>query len=154
MNKALIIIDIQNEYSQEGNLPISNFVEVATNVSNIDFTQYETIISIKHINDSGIFSEKWNTSYPDELKIKPDYELIKTTADSFQTTKLDSILQANNITDLHICGMMTQNCVTYTALAALALNYNVSVLKDLCATIDPMVNTIALIALESKLSLI
>lgn len=154
MKQALIIIDIQNEYTQQGNLTIDNCEQVIFEINKLDVTRYDLVVSIRHINDSGLFSSPEATKYPENFNLNYDYEVIKQYADSFQSTNLKSILDAHSITDLQICGFMTQNCVTYTALTALNLDYKVTILSKLCSTIDQTVNNIALKALSSKVTIL
>lgn len=154
MKKALIFIDIQNEYSNQGKLHVANFNEVIDKLNKINTKKYDLVISVRHINNDGLLSSEWATDYPDALQIQFDYEVIKTTADSFQQTNLDLILQEHKVTHLDLTGFMTQNCVTYTALSGLNHSYNVSVIGELCSTIDPIINDIALRSLSTKVTVI
>lgn len=155
MKKALLIIDVQNEYSQKGGVPITNFETVVQQINNLDFKGYDAVISVRHVNETGsLFTQPDLISYPLEYSLNYDYEVIKHVADSFQGTNLLEILQTNKITTLDICGFMTQNCITYTALTALNLNYQVNIIKNLCDTVDPIINAIALKALSSKTTLV
>lgn len=154
MKQALLIIDVQNEYSSEGNLPIENFEQIVENINMIDINKYTTVITVRHINSKGIFSTKWATEYPSKLNIMSNYDVIKQVADSFQGTNLLQLLENNDISDIEICGFMTQNCITYTALTAKRLGYNTTVLSNLCSTIDSTINSIALKALSSKVTVI
>ncbi|GAM58985.1 isochorismatase [Vibrio ishigakensis] len=80
--------------------------------------------------------------------------VVKTFADSFHQTNLEQVLQQNGVTDLVLCGMMTQNCVTHTALSKAAEKYEVSVLVDATTTVDEMLHNIALHALSSRVPLV
>jgi nicotinamidase-related amidase len=48
-----------------------------------------------------------------------------------------------------VCGMMTQNCVTHTAISKAAEKYKVAVLEDCCASVSEMLHLIALRALDA-----
>lgn len=74
-------------------------------------------------------------------------------ADSFLNTTLSDVLRAQNIRELVVCGMMTQNCVTHTALSPAASDYSVRVLSDACSAPDAMVHGIALRALSDRVPL-
>ncbi len=53
------------------------------------------------------------------------------------------------------CGMMTQNCVTHTALSRQADAYErVTVLTDACTTVSEMLHAIALHALSTRVQLV
>lgn len=154
MKKALIVIDIQNEYSPTGGLPVIGFDHVVDNLNKLDLTAYDLVVSVRHQNPSGLFSEEWNVEYPNEYTLNFDHQITKQTADCFDVDQLQTQLLANEISAVDICGMMTQNCVTYTALSAKQLGYQTQVIAELCTTIDPIVNSIALRALATKVTLI
>ncbi|WOO89169.1 isochorismatase family protein [Mollicutes bacterium LVI A0078] len=154
MKNALFVIDIQNEYSPKGGLPVLNFEHIISSINQIDTDKYDLVISVRHVNETGLFSNNWNISYPNNYKLNYDYEIIKQTADSFDVKNLAILLSETNIDSIDICGMMTQNCVTYTALSASQLGFEVRVLSDFCTTIDQTVNTIALRALQTKVTVI
>ena len=57
------------------------------------------------------------------------------------------------VDELIICGMMTQNCVTLTALSKKANDYNkVTVLTDVSTTVSEMLHLIALNALSTRVN--
>lgn len=154
MKSALIVIDIQNEYSPKGGLPVLGFEHIVSSINKVDTTKYDLVISVRHVNETGLFSDSWSISYPNNYKLNYDYEIIKQTADSFDVKNLAILLSESNINSIDICGMMTQNCVTYTALSARQLGFKVRVLSSLCTTVDQTVNTIALRALQTKVTVI
>jgi len=53
-----------------------------------------------------------------------------------------------------VCGMMTQNCVTHTAISKAAEKYKVAVLEDCCASVSEMLHLIALRALSTRVALL
>ena len=63
-------------------------------------------------------------------------------------------LKKLGVTDLLVCGMMTQNCVTHTAISKAAEKYNVSVLVDCCTTVSEILHMIALHALSTRVKLV
>ena len=69
-------------------------------------------------------------------------------ADSFQDTDLETHLAG--IDSLLICGMMTQNCVVFTAMSELTGGRDIAVVGDLCAAPSQVVHLVALAALGSK----
>ncbi|HET7775985.1 MAG TPA: isochorismatase family protein, partial [Azospira sp.] len=56
--------------------------------------------------------------------------------------------------ELWLCGMMTQNCVTHTAISRAAEKYPVTVLKDCCTTVSEMIHRIALGALAVRVAVV
>ena len=60
---------------------------------------------------------------------------MKEFADSFERTNLEETLTKLGATELLVCGMMTQNCVTHTAISKAAEKYSVCILVDCCTTV-------------------
>jgi nicotinamidase-related amidase len=50
--------------------------------------------------------------------------------------------------------MMTQNCVTHTAISKSAEEYKVAILPDCCTTVSEMLHLIALNAVSTRVPLI
>ena len=81
-------------------------------------------------------------------------DFIKGFADGFVKTDLEKVLSGLGITDLLVCGMMTQNCVTHTAISKSAEKYRVCILPDCCTTVDAMIHNMALNAVSTRLPLV
>ena len=79
--------------------------------------------------------------------------VVKAFADSFHQTNLEETLAGLGVNELLLCGMMTQNCVTHTAISKSAEKYAVTVLTDCCTTVDQMIHLIALNALSTRVTL-
>nr|WP_320143050.1 isochorismatase family protein [uncultured Cohaesibacter sp.] len=157
MNSALLVIDIQNDYFPGGLLPLHKAKEVETLiVREIEHAASvgERVILIRHVSkaSSGLFAANGTGS-----EIRPTVLaaasrapiVIKQMADAFQDTDLTEHLAG--IEKIRICGMMTQNCVVFTAMSEAAAPYEVTVLGDLCAAPSEVVHKVALNALGSKL---
>ena len=80
--------------------------------------------------------------------------VIKEYADSFHETDLDFVLSERGIEELLICGMMTQNCVTHTAISKSAEQYKVSILSDCCTTVNEPIHQIALHAVSIRIDVV
>ncbi|MGC8515095.1 MAG: cysteine hydrolase family protein [Thermoplasmata archaeon] len=65
------------------------------------------------------------------------YRIRKRRYDAFLDTDLDPYLRMHNVTDLYISGVSTDICVAHTVAGAFFRYYKVTVVKDLCASIDP-----------------
>jgi nicotinamidase-related amidase len=75
-------------------------------------------------------------------------------ADSFFKTNLEETLAKAGVTELLVSGMMTQNCVTHTAISQAAAKYDVSILVDCCTTVNEMLHQIALHAVSTRTRLV
>lgn len=156
MARALIVIDIQNDYFPGGVLPLWQAEETeAAIVAAIGRAQAagDRVILIRHISTqpTGLFVKDTPGSEirPAILAAAPEAPVvIKQLADAFQNTKLADHL--DGIDEILICGMMTQNCVAFTALSRAADTYKVTVVTNLCTAPIEVVHRIAVSALSSK----
>lgn len=163
-NKALIVIDLQNDYFPEGSFPLWN---TETTLLNIETAiekanqQAVPVILIQHVanSDAGIspFFNKDTTGveiHSRILKAAPNAKVVvKEFADSFEQTNLEEALKELGVNELLVCGMMTQNCVTHTAISKAAEKYKVSILADCCTTVDEMIHNIALHGVSTRVPL-
>ncbi|MFH1263466.1 MAG: cysteine hydrolase family protein [Pseudomonadota bacterium] len=161
MSKALLVIDVQNDYFSEGKFPLWNAdvtlqnVERAIQKANVRKTP---VILVQHISrgPSPFFNQ--GTAgveiHPRVLAAAPKAPIVvKDFADSFADTTLEDTLTKLGTTELLVCGMMTQNCVTHTAISKSAEKYNVSILVDCCTTVSEMLHLIALNAVSRRVHL-
>ncbi len=165
MKKALLLIDLQNDYFPGGKFPLWNTDVTLSNIEqaiNAAKTKNIPIIHIQHIAnpEMGIapFFNKGSEGakiHSRILEAAPDAPIvIKEFADSFEKTNLEEVLKGLGVDELLVCGMMTQNCVTHTAISKSAEKYKVSILPDCCTTVDVMIHNIALHAVSTRLSLV
>ncbi|MCX6238464.1 MAG: cysteine hydrolase family protein [Bacteroidia bacterium] len=148
MNTALILIDIQNDYFENGKMPLVGSVEASLNARQIlDKFRSENlqIIHIQHIaNRPGttfFVAKTHGMEIHENVKQKIGEKVIeKHYPNSFRETELLEYLKSKNITDLVICGMMTHMCVDATVRAAKDFGFNCTVIGDACATRDLVIN--------------
>ncbi|HHF3217790.1 cysteine hydrolase family protein [Vibrio alginolyticus] len=163
--KALLVIDLQNDYFPEGKFPLWNTESTLDNVKRAITKANEQdipVIHIQHIADPAMgiapfFNEGSDGAniHPEVLALAPNSEIVvKHFADSFEGTRLEEVLARKNVTELLVCGMMTQNCVTHTAISKSADKYDVSILMDSCTTVDEMIHNIALHAVSTRVPLV
>lgn len=164
MTKALLIIDLQNDYFDGGSYPLWNTEQVLANIeSAIESAKAEgiPIVHIQHVADPALglapfFNEGTEgvEIHPRILAAAPDAPIVqKAFADGFEQTTLESTLQELGASELLVCGMMTQNCVTHTSISKAADKYPVTVLVDCCTTVDEMLHMIALHAVSTRVTL-
>lgn len=165
MKKALLLIDLQNDYFPGGKFPLWNTDAVLTNIEQAIKTARAKDIPLIHIQhianpEMGLapFFNKGTDGakiHPRVLAAAPDAPVVvKEHADSFVGTELEETLSALGVDELLVCGMMTQNCVTHTAISKSAEKYRVSILPDCCTTVDEMLHNIALHAVSTRVSLV
>ena len=162
---ALIIIDVQNDYFPAGAFPLAD-TDNALSAIEIAIDKAKSadvpVVIVQHIADvnAGVapFFNPGTVGadiHPRILQLAPNAPVvIKHYADSFEQTNLADTLGRLDVTDLILCGMMTQNCVTHTALSLSAHNYqSITVLTDATTTVSPMLHAIALHALSTRVTL-
>ena len=163
--KALLVIDPQNDYFPEGKYPLWNTEKILSNIKIAIKKANEKdipVIYIQHVADplkghAPFFNDKSEgvKIHPLLIKAVPNIEVIvKKFADGFEKTYLETTLNNQKIDELLICGMMTQNCITHTAISKAAEKYKVSILMDCCTTVDEMIHKIALNALATRVPLV
>ena len=123
---ALLLIDIQNDYFKGGLNPLVGSSEAGLKAQVIlqHFRlQGLPIIHIQHISTKQgatffLPNTKGAKIHENVAPLKEENVIIKHTPNSFHRTILDNLLRSQDITDLVICGMMTQMCVDATVRAA------------------------------------
>ena len=142
MKRALLVIDVQNEYFF-GKLPVSYPPESLGNilkVMDVAAVNQTPVAVIRHAaksETSPVFrkgSPEWEL-HPDVEKRHRDVLIEKNWPDSFTETKLEEWLKGNGIDTLTVCGYMTQMCCDTTARRAFHLGYVVEFLADATGTL-------------------
>ncbi|GKU26665.1 cysteine hydrolase family protein [Clostridium folliculivorans] len=161
MKKALIVIDLQNDYFADGKFPLWNTEDTLNNIEKAierAINNSIPIILVQHI--SGSSSPFFNEGtegveiHPRILKAALNAKkVIKKTADSFYNTNLEEVLSELEIEELLVCGMMTQNCVVFTAISKSAEKYKVKIISDCCTTVSQPIHAIALSGVSTRIEL-
>ena len=163
--RALIVIDLQNDYFPGGKLPLWNAdatlerIEAAIERAN---ALSIPVILVQHLVDTSKGPAPFFGAgtpgvqiHPRILAAAPTAIIVtKSCADSFVDTRLAATLETLGVDELLVCGMMTQNCVTHTAISRSAEKYAVSILADCCTTVSELIHVIALRAVSTRLSLV
>ncbi|MBI1865453.1 MAG: cysteine hydrolase [Nitrospirae bacterium] len=143
MMRALLVIDVQNEYFS-GKLPVSHPPGSLDNIlkaMDAATTNQIPVVVIRHAAKSGtspVFrkgSPEWEL-HPDVEKRRRDALIDKNWPDSFTETTLEEWLKGNGVNTLTVCGYMTQMCCDTTARRAFHLGYTVEFLSDATGTLS------------------
>lgn len=162
--QALLLIDLQNDYYPGGAFPLWETDAVTARLqAAIARAQARGvhIVHIQHLADPAAgLAPFFNPGTPGAaiepriLAAAPAAPVVtKSFADSFHGTRLDAVLRERGVEQLWVAGMMTQNCVTHTAISRAAEGYRVAVLPDLCTTVSEMLHLIALHAVSTRMAL-
>jgi nicotinamidase-related amidase len=165
MKKALLVIDVQNDYFPGGKFPLWNADATLGQVEQAIRSARAKgipVVLVQHVAnpDRGpapFFNQGTEgvRIHPRILAAAPDAPVVvKQFADSFVKTTLEQTLSGLGVTDLLVCGMMTQNCVTHTAVSKAAEKYTVTLLPECCTTVDAMIHNLALHAISTRIALV
>jgi nicotinamidase-related amidase len=144
MKRALLVIDVQNEYFPGGLLPVSYPQGSMENILNVIETAQLNgvmVIVIQHTapqpGSKTFVKDSWGWTLHDSIKNNGyDYLIEKNLPGSFTGTNLEDILKENGIDTVAISGYMTQMCCDTTARQAFHLGYSVEFLSDATGTLD------------------
>ncbi len=142
MKKALIVIDLQNDYFGGGNMVLVN-INTALKKTNqlIQYAreQQYNIYIIQHFAETGapfFVPGTQGVKINKDLDIQNGMIIRKNYPNSFRKTELHKELQAGHINHLIICGAMSHMCIDTTVRAGFDLGYKIELAGDACATRD------------------
>jgi nicotinamidase/pyrazinamidase len=172
MSRALIIVDVQNDFCEGGSLAVTGGAAVAERISDhLATVRYDAVVATRdyHIDPGAHFSET-----PDFLDSWPPHCRVGTTGAEFHSNlntapireifskgeysaaysgfegaasdgaTLADWLHANNIHEVDVVGIATDHCVRATALDAEFAGFDTRVLLDLTAGVAPDTTATAL----------
>ena len=157
--RVLVVIDLQNDYFPGGLFPLwhaEETLEAVVEVIGRARALGIPVVLVQHVATGGgaPFFNPGTAGvalHPRVLAAAPDAPVVvKSHADGFVDTDLESVLAGYGAAHLLFCGMMTQNCVTHTAISRAADKYRVSILGDCCTTVSQMLHLIALNAVSTR----
>lgn len=143
MKRALLVIDVQNEYFT-GQLPVtypSGSLDNITKAIKAAHANNIPVIVIQHTapqEDSKTFkkgTEEWKL-HPRMAGERYDHLIEKNLPGSFTGTDLEAWLRERDIETLVIAGYMTQMCCDTTARQAFHLGFSVEFLSDATGTLQ------------------
>ena len=141
-NKALVVIDIQNDYFPGGANELVGSEAAAVVAAQVKehFRNHGLpVIMIQHIatrpNETFFLPDTFGAEIHRSVKLEDSEILVvKHHPNSFRETALLEILKSHDVTDLTVIGMMTHMCIDTTVRAASDLGFNVELIGNACAT--------------------
>ncbi|WP_437200771.1 cysteine hydrolase family protein [Planctomicrobium sp. SH664] len=142
--RAVVVVDLQNEYLPSGKLPLVNFDQALTNAARIlaaARAQGDLVVNVRHeFTTPGVPFFVPGTSgveiHPSVAPAKGEAVIVKNFPNSFLKSELQQVLDEKGIQEVVIIGAMSHMCIDATARAASDLGYKVTVVHDACATRD------------------
>ncbi len=164
--RALIVVDVQNDFCEGGALAVAGGAEAASAISAYlaGSPGYDLVVATRdahidpgaHFSDTPDFVDSWprhcvvgtagqelhpNLTYRDFDGVfdKGSYEAAYSgfEGENADGRGLDEFLAESGVTDVDVCGIATDYCVSATALDAAMLGYVTTVLTDLTAAVAP-----------------
>lgn len=142
--RAIIVVDIQNEYFPSGKLPLEGIEQATQNAAKVIAdarSKDDLVIFIRHEfpdPEAPIFTPGSDGVEINEA-VKPGANepvVLKHAPNAFLGTDLKQRLDSNGVKDAVIIGAMSHVCIDATARAASDYGYNTTVIHDACATQD------------------
>jgi nicotinamidase-related amidase len=141
--KAILLVDIQNDYFPGGSMEVQGSVASSLAAQRLltSFRQQNLpVVHIQHVNvrkgatfflpgTHGVEFHQNVKPLPDEVVVQKNYP------NSFRGTELLEHLQGKSISHVVLCGMMTHMCIDATARAAFDNGFKCTVISDACAAI-------------------
>lgn len=142
--RALVLIDIQNDYFPGGKWPLSGMEQAADNAAKLLTAARAAGDLVVHVRHEFPTTEApFFTPNSEGAKIHPkvhalDREpvVLKHHVNSFRETDLEATLDRNGVDEVVICGAMSHMCVDAGTRAASDLGYRCMVVHDACTTRD------------------
>lgn len=165
MTRALVVVDVQNDFCEGGSLAVNGGAALAQNVADLIATgKYETVVATRdhhidpgsHFSDNPDYIDSWprhcvagtpGAELHEPLKDdmfaaifdKGEYEAAYSGFEgkSADGTPMADWLRENQITEIDVVGIATDHCVRATSLDAAREGLKVNVLSDLVAAVTP-----------------
>jgi nicotinamidase-related amidase len=143
-SKALIIVDIQEFYFEDGFMPLVGSVEAAQSAQRVlEYFRANgwPVVHVQHLPDGT--DTPGQDVQPAAFRIRKEVEpktgevvIGKHHPNSFRETSLQDELTKLDVDQLVIVGMQTHMCLEAATRAAADFGYQVTVVGDACATRD------------------
>lgn len=140
--KAVIVVDLQNEYLPTGKLPLEGIDDALGNAARVIAdarANGDLVVNVRH--ESGDPSAPFFRQGTDAVQIHESVApapgepvIVKNFPNSFLKTNLKELLDEKGIEDVTVIGAMSHMCIDATTRAAADFGYKTKVVHDACAT--------------------
>lgn len=154
--RAVIVVDLQNEYLPGGKLPLQGIHDALTNAARViddARAKGDPVIHVRH--EAGAADAPFFTPGTDGVRIHDavapaagEAVVVKHFPNAFRDTNLKEILDGNGIGEVTVIGAMSHMCIDATTRAAADFGYRTKVVHDACATRDLEFNGVTVPALQ------
>lgn len=142
--RALIVVDIQNDYFPGGKWTLSGVDAAADNAARLieaARASGDLVVHIRHefaSEDAPFFApgSEGAQIHPKVLNRSDEHVVLKSHINSFRETDLKPVLDKNGVKEVVIVGNMSHMCVDGITRAAVDFGYKATVIHDACASRD------------------
>lgn len=142
--RALVLIDIQNDYFPGGKWTLRGIEAAAENAAKLLAAARaagDLVVHVRHefpTADAPFFApgSEGAKIHPKVRSIESEPIVLKHHVNSFRETDLKAILDRHGVEEVVICGAMSHMCVDAGTRAASDLGFKCIVVHDACATRD------------------
>jgi len=141
-NRAILVVDLQNEYWPAGNFALHKIEAAAANAARVmdhARSKGDLVVNIRHEMPNGplFIPDTAGADINDTVRPAAGEPVItKNFPNSFRGTGLSDLLKEKGIEDVVVIGAMSHMCVDATVRAANDLGYKTTTIHDACATRD------------------
>jgi nicotinamidase-related amidase len=141
-NRAILVVDLQNEYWPAGNFALHGIEAAAANAARVmdhARSKGDLVVNIRHEMPDGPLFIPGTAGAEINGVVQPatgEPVITKNYPNSFRDTQLSDLLKEKGIEDVVVIGAMSHMCVDATVRAANDLGYKTTTIHDACATRD------------------
>ena len=143
-SSVLLIVDIQSDYFPGGAFPLPHMeaaARVAAKALKFFREHAQPVVHIRHVelDPEATFFVAGTAGveiYPTVAPLETELTIEKNFPNSFRNTNLRDELQRLGVTQLVVCGAMSNMCIDATARAAVDYGFECTLLSDACAASD------------------
>lgn len=142
--RALLVIDLQNDYFPGGSWTLSGVEAAAANAVRVlaaARSAGDTVIHVRHENPGAgapffVPGSEGAQFHPSVLPAAGEPVILKHHINSLRETELAQLLERHGVTEVTVVGAMSHLCIDGFTRAASDLGYKVTVIHDACASRD------------------
>lgn len=142
MKKALVVIDVQNYFMNDYTKEIPGKVADYIREKGKEFDQVVFFSFLNNENTAFYKFYGWkDMTGPPETDLCPEIEevsnqnmFVKDTRSCLKNEKFKKFLEDNEIGELYLCGLNTEECILSTAYDGFDCGFNIFIIKNLCSS--------------------
>lgn len=140
--RALILIDIQNDYFSDGRWPLHEMDSAARNAARVLAAARQagdTVVHVRHefLGADAPFFKQGSDGARIHSSVQPladEHVVLKHQVNAFRDTELKAVLDQAGVEQVTLVGAMSHMCIDAAARASADFGYATTVLHDACAT--------------------